>query len=164
MHRAAGSRRVVELHGTSREVMCIGVAPRLGTPSGCGFRAPHRWAFGVIDAGIADPACPTCGGIVKLATVSFGQNLFPGDLQAAAQLVGAADMVLAVSSSLQVYPAADLPATAVRTGVPLAIVNDEPTPLDAAATVVARGRAGVVLPPAVAAALTTIADQGAPVL
>lgn len=153
LHQLAGSTRVVEVHGTAREVMCIGRAPRHGTPDGCGFRAPHTWAFERVDAGDLDPACPDCGGIVKSATVSFEQVLFPGVVEAAYALVGSADLVLAVGSSLQVYPAADLPVEAVRHGIPLVIVNDEPTPLDGHATVVVRGRAGDVLPAAVAAAL-----------
>ncbi len=153
LHQAAGSVTVVEVHGTSREVMCIGTAPRAGTPAGCGFRAPYRWAFERIDAGEADPGCPSCRGIIKSATVSFGQNLFPGVIERAVALVAEADLVLAVGSSLQVYPAAGLPASAARRGVPLVIVNDEPTPLDPLATLVVRGRAGRVLPHAVDAVL-----------
>jgi NAD-dependent deacetylase len=146
LHQAAGSRTVVELHGTSRAVSCIGRRPRAGTPEGCGFRAGTEWAFDRVDAGEQDPRCPRCGGLVKSATVSFGQNLFPGVLEAAAALVARAELVLAIGSSLQVYPAAELPASIARRGGTLAIVNDEPTPLDPLATVVVRGRAGVVLP------------------
>lgn len=152
LHQVAGSRRVVELHGTSREVLCIGATPRCGTPDGCGFRASTASAFTRLEAGEEDPPCPTCGGLLKSATVSFGQNLFPGVLEEAEGLVRAADLVLAVGSSLSVQPAASLPAAAALAGTPLAIVNDEPTPLDHLATVVVRGRAGVVLPAAVAAA------------
>lgn len=155
LHQAAGSRRVVELHGTSREVMCIGARPRVGTPAGCGFSASTRWAFDAVDQGVTDPRCPACGGLVKSATVSFGQNLFPGVLEEAAELVLAADLVVAVGSSLQVYPAADLPAAAARNGAALAIVNDEPTPLDGIADVVVRGRAGAVLGPTVDAILAS---------
>jgi NAD-dependent deacetylase len=154
LHQAAGSRRVIELHGTSREVMCIGAAPRTGTPDGCGFRAPTAWAFSCVDAGQDDPGCPDCGGLVKSATVSFGQNLFPGILEAAADLLARADLVLAVGSSLQVHPAAGLPAAAARAGVPLVICNDEETPLDGLAALVLRGRVGATLPPAVDAALS----------
>ncbi len=154
LHQAAGSTRVIELHGTSRDVICIGERPRMGTPAGCGFRASYTWAFARIDEGQEDPTCPDCAGIVKSATVSFGQNLFPGVLQEAIELIGEADMVLAVGSSLQVFPAADLPAAAVRQGAALAIVNDEPTPLDDLATLVIRGRAAAVLSVTVEAALT----------
>lgn len=146
LHTEAGSRRVVELHGTAREVHCIGAAPRCGTPEGCGFRAPLGWALALVDGGATDPRCPDCAGLVKSATVSFGQNLFPGVLDRAVALVARADLVLAIGSSLRVQPAAGLPAAAARAGTPLAIVNAEPTPLDDLATVVVRGRAGEVLP------------------
>ncbi len=152
LHQAAGSRQVIELHGTSREVMCIGHAPRGGMPDGCGFRGPTGWAFARVDAGERDPRCPDCSGIVKSATVSFGQNLFPGTIEVAAELITVADLVLAVGSSLQVYPAAGLPASAAQAGVPLVICNDEPTPLDGLASLLVRGRVGVTLPPAVDAA------------
>jgi NAD-dependent deacetylase len=153
LHQSAGSTNVVELHGTVREVMCIGASPRSGVPDGCGFRAPYTWAFDRVDEGNPDPHCPECGGLIKSATISFGQRLDNEVLFAAADLVEAADLMLAVGSSLQVYPAADLPESAVRLGKPLAIVNDEPTPLDNIATVVTRGRAGEVLPLAVESAL-----------
>ena len=160
LHQVAGSKTVIELHGTSRVVQCIGIAPRVGTPSGCGFSAGNDWAFAQIDGGDDDPSCPSCGGLIKSATVSFGQNLFPGVLDAAVDLTLSADLVLAVGSSLQVYPAADVPASAARAGVPLVIVNDEPTPLDDLATLVLRGRAGAILAPAVAAVLQSGQEEG----
>ncbi|HEU4515655.1 MAG TPA: Sir2 family NAD-dependent protein deacetylase [Nocardioidaceae bacterium] len=149
LHQLAGSTDVIELHGTAREVTCIGHAPRQGIPEGCGFTAPYTWAFEQVDAGDPDPSCPQCGGLVKSATVSFGQVMPEDALQEAARLVETADLLLTVGSSLQVRPAADLPVLAVRSGVPLVIVNDEPTPMDDLATLVVRGRAGEVLPPAV---------------
>jgi NAD-dependent deacetylase len=154
LHQLAGSVNVIELHGTAREVMCLGLAPAHGIPAGCGFRAPYTWAFERLDSGESDPACPSCGGLVKSATVSFGQMLFPGVVEAAASLVEQADLLLAIGSSLQVHPAADLPVVAVRAGASLAIVNDEATPFDALADLVVRGRAGEVLPAAVASALS----------
>ncbi|MDP8978438.1 MAG: Sir2 family NAD-dependent protein deacetylase [Actinomycetota bacterium] len=153
LHQAAGSRRVVELHGSSRFVMCIGARPRAGTPAGCGFHAGQDWALARHDAGEADPGCPDCGGLVKSTAVSFGQNLFPGVLYEATRLVRSADLVVAIGSTLRVQPAAGLPAAAARAGVPLAIVNDEPTPLDDVADLVVRGRAGRVLPAATDVAL-----------
>jgi NAD-dependent deacetylase len=153
LHQAAGSRRVIEIHGTAREVMCIGAAPTMGTPAGCGFRTDTTWAFELVDTGHADPACPSCGGLIKSATVSFGQMLFPGVIEDALELTESADLLLTVGSSLQVYPAAGIPVAAAERGIPLAIVNDEPTPLDDLATVVVRGRAGEVLGPAVDAVL-----------
>lgn len=152
LHVAAGSPTVVEIHGTAREVGCIGHAPR-AAPEGCGFRADTTWAFDAIDAGDPDPRCPACGGLVKSATISFGQAMDPTSLIAAEDLVAAADAMLVVGSSLVVHPAAGLPDVAAARGIPLAIVNDEPTPSDPLADVVVRGRAGEVLPAAVAAAL-----------
>ncbi len=153
LHQEAGSRRVVELHGTAREVMCIGHAPRAGVPDGCGFRAPVAWAFDRLDAGDPDPLCPLCGGLVKSAVVSFEQVLFPDVVALAEELVASADLLLTVGSSLVVHPAASLPLLALRHGARLAIVNDEATPYDDLADVVVRGRAGVVLPTAVDAVL-----------
>ena len=153
LHQGAGSQRVVELHGTAREVMCIGHAPRHGTPAGCGFRAPLAWALSAVDAGDPDPSCPQCGGLVKSATVSFEQVLFPDVVEAAVALTRRADLMIAVGSSLVVYPAADLPILAVRNGARLVIVNDEPTPLDDLADLVVRGSAGAVLETAVSAVL-----------
>ena len=153
LHQDAGSQRVVEIHGTAREVMCIGHAPRHGTPAGCGFRAPLAWALSAVDAGDPDPSCPQCGGLVKSATVSFEQVLFPDVVEAAVALTRRADLMIAVGSSLVVYPAADLPILAVRNGARLVIVNDEPTPLDDLADLVVRGSAGAVLETAVSAVL-----------
>ncbi len=153
LHQLAGSPDVIEIHGTAREVICIGRAPQRGMPAGCGFAAPYDWAFDRLDAGELDPACPDCGGIVKSATISFGQVLSPGVVDAALAMASSADLLLAVGSSLQVYPAADLPVAAIRSGAALAIVNDEPTPLDDLADLVVRGRAGDVLEVAVDEAL-----------
>jgi len=149
LHQEAGSRRVVEVHGTAREVTCIGHAPRDGTPEGCGFRAPVQWAFDRIDAGDPDPLCPMCAGLVKSAVVSFDQALSPRVVEDAVALAEEADVMLAVGSSLLVYPAAELPLVALRNGARLAIVNDEPTPYDDLADLVVRGRAGEVLGSAV---------------
>jgi NAD-dependent deacetylase len=153
LHQDAGSRRVVEIHGTAREVMCIGNAPTGGVPDGCGFRAPVSWAFDLVDRGDPDPLCPQCFGLVKSATVSFEQVLFPHVVEEARALAAGCDLMVAVGSSLQVYPAAELPLVAVRHGARLVIVNDEPTPYDEVADVVVRGRAGEVLDGAVGAVL-----------
>jgi NAD-dependent deacetylase len=154
LHGDAGSRNVVELHGTAREVMCIGHAPTIGVPDGCGFRESHEWAIARLDAGDPDPACPDCGGLVKSATVSFEQVLFPGVVDAAYDLASNADLMVCTGSSLMVYPAAGLPEVAVGHGARLVIVNDEPTPMDDLAVLVVRGRAGEVLGPAVDAVLS----------
>jgi NAD-dependent deacetylase len=144
LHQLAGSRNVVELHGTAREVMCIG-HPVDGAVDGCGWRAPYTWAFERLEEGDPDPRCPRCGSLIKSATVSFGQLLFPGVVERATELVQSADLLLVAGSSLQVYPAAALPMTAVEAGARLVIVNDEPTPFDGLADLVVRGKAGEVL-------------------
>jgi NAD-dependent deacetylase len=148
LHQQAGSKRVVELHGTAREVMCIGHAPVAGTPAGCGFSAPFDWVWERLDVD-PDPACPDCGGLVKSSTVSFEQVLFPGVVEEAYDLVAQADLLLATGSSLQVYPAAGLPEAAVAHGARLVIINVEPTPLDDLANLVVHDRAGEVLGPVV---------------
>jgi NAD-dependent deacetylase len=152
LHRAAGSVQVVEMHGTAREVGCLGPAP-VDRPDGCGFREDTDWAFRAIDAGDPDPMCPNCGGLVKSATISFGQAMDEDALDRAMGMVDVADAMLVVGSSLLVHPAAGLPVIASERGLPVAIVNAEPTPLDDLADVVVRGRAGDVLPAAVDAAL-----------
>jgi NAD-dependent deacetylase len=153
LHQAAGSRKVVEIHGTAREVMCIGSAPKHGVPDGCGWTAPHTWAFDRLDAGDPDPRCPACGGLVKSSTVLFEQVLPQDAIAEAYALAEQADVLVAVGSSLQVYPAAELPLVAFRAGARLAIVNDESTPLDDLATVVVHGKAGPVLDAAVSTVL-----------
>lgn len=153
LHQDAGSARVIELHGTAREVMCIGHAPTYGMPDGCGFRAAYTWAIDAIDGGDPDPCCPDCGGLVKSATVSFEQAMFPGVVEAAYELMEQADLVVVAGSSLQVYPAAGLPEVAVSRGARLVIVNAEPTPLDDLADLLVVGSAGQALGAAVDAAL-----------
>jgi NAD-dependent deacetylase len=153
LHQLAGSTNVVEIHGTAREVACIGRAPRDGVPDGCGFSAPYTWAFERLDGLDPDPCCPECGGLVKSATVSFGQVLPAEVVETSAALVATSDLLLTVGSSLQVWPAAELPMLAARAGIPLVIVNDEPTPMDELATLVLRGRAGELLPAAVDASM-----------
>ena len=153
LHQEAGSSVVIELHGTARTVMCIGHAPAYGMPEGCGWQGPHDWAMERVASGDTDPLCPGCAGIVKSATVSFGQQLFPGVVEAAVSLVRGADLLVVAGSSLQVYPAAGLPLEALAAGGRLVIVNDEETPFDELATLVVRGKAGEVLGPAVDALL-----------
>ena len=149
LHTEAGSATVVELHGTARRVACIGAEPLDGVPAGCGWSADTSWAFERLDAGDPDPRCPACAGLVKSATVSFGQAMDAGALARADDLLARADAVVVVGSSLQVYPAAGLPARAAARGVPCAIVNREPTPLDDDVDVVVLGSAAQVLPRAV---------------
>jgi NAD-dependent deacetylase len=138
LHPAAGSRRenLVEIHGTLHEVTCMS----------CGERAPMHRALERVRKGEEDPACRTCGGILKSATISFGQNLVEEDLERARAEAARSDVFLAVGTSLGVYPVAYLPQTAVGSGARLAILNAEPTPLDHLAEWVVREPLGVVLP------------------
>lgn len=138
LHLAAGTDpdRLVEIHGTIRETACLS----------CGERRPMRQTLGRVRAGEADPSCLACGGILKSATVSFGQNLDPVLLRRADDAAATCDLFLAIGTSLTVYPVARLPELALEAGARLAIVNAEATPLDGRADAVLRGRAGEILP------------------
>ena len=128
LHQRAGSspERVVEIHGTIHEVVCLD----------CGERAPMERALGRVRAGEEDPPCRSCGGILKSATISFGQSLVPEDLERAFDAAGSCDLFLAVGTSLGVYPVADTVPTALRAGASLIILNAQPTPFDQFADVV----------------------------
>lgn len=138
LHQLAGvpDRKVLELHGTSRSVVC----------TRCDARGAMADALARVEAGEEDPACEDCGGILKSATVMFGQPLDPEVLGQAVAVAKACDVFLAVGTSLQVQPAASLAGLAAEGGARLVIVNAEPTPYDALATEVVREPIGVVLP------------------
>ncbi len=144
LHLAAGTSlaRLVEIHGTIRETACLA----------CGDRRPMRETLGRVRDGEPDPACLACGGILKSATVSFGQNLDARLLARADAAAAEADLFLAVGTSLTVYPVARLPEIALAAGARLVIVNAEPTALDKRADAVLRGQAGAVLTELVVAA------------
>ncbi|HEV7679751.1 MAG TPA: Sir2 family NAD-dependent protein deacetylase [Candidatus Dormibacteraeota bacterium] len=136
LHQAAGSRDVIELHGTTRQAGCLS----------CGRRMPISVVLDRVREGDGDPHCEICGGLLKPATISFGQALVDSDVDRAMALAGACDVCLAVGSTLSVWPAAGVPLHAARSGARLVIVNDGDTDLDTAASARIRGRAGVVLP------------------
>jgi NAD-dependent deacetylase len=138
LHLAAGSdpERVVEVHGTVREVVCMS----------CGERAPMQRALDRVRAGEADPACRTCGGILKSATISFGQNLVADDLERAARAARRADLLLAVGSTLSVYPVADVVPVARMRGARIVIVNGSETAMDDLADAVLQGSISEILP------------------
>jgi NAD-dependent deacetylase len=96
--------------------------------------------------GEADPPCEQCGGILKSATISFGQPLVPHVIERAMRVTQQSDLLLAVGSSLQVYPAAGLVPLAKDAGAKVVILNAEPTPFDDLADVVLRDPIGEVLP------------------
>ena len=138
LHQQAGlpARKVLELHGTSRSAVC----------TACGARIPAEDAFARIDAGEPDPPCLKCGGILKTATVMFGENLDPSVLDQAAAVARACTVLFAVGTTLRVYPAAGLVALAADSGARLVIVNAEPTPYDEIADEVVREPIGEALP------------------
>jgi len=144
LHHAAGTApdKIIEIHGNVREVKCLS----------CRWRAPMAVVLDRVRAGEADPDCPECGGILKSATISFGENLVAEDLACAQRAAARADVFLAVGTSLAVYPAAELPEFALANRARLVILNAQRTPYDGAADAVVRDPLGTVLP-AIAAAL-----------
>jgi len=136
LHQAAGSRRVVELHGSGRTVECLV----------CGAREPRS----DVQARLGEempPRCRKCGGaLLKPTVVFFGEAMPPAAVEEAYDLAGSADVMLVIGSSLVVYPAADVPLASVRAGARLIVINAEPTPFDRLAEVVIHGRSGEVLP------------------
>lgn len=144
LHQAAGSSpdRVLEIHGTVHAVVC----------TACGERTSMRTALERVEAGEPDPACLICGGILKSATVYFGETLDERTVEAAVAAASGCDVFLAVGTSLQVWPAAGLADLAVRSGARLVVVNAEPTPYDDVADLVVREPIGTALPRLVRAA------------
>ncbi len=138
LHQKAGTSPeiVVEIHGTLLEVMCMR----------CGERAPMERALERVRAGEEDPPCRSCGGILKSATISFGQNLVHEDLVRSQEAAETCDLMLAIGSSLSVYPIAGVVPIAKRAGARVVIVNAEPTAMDDAADLVIRGAIGELLP------------------
>ncbi|MGH2830470.1 MAG: SIR2 family NAD-dependent protein deacylase [Actinomycetota bacterium] len=142
LHQKAGSSpgSVVEIHGSVREVVCLS----------CEERAPMERALERVRAGEADPPCRSCGGILKSATISFGQALVEQDVRRAETAARECDLFVAVGTSLTVYPVAALPEVALSCGARLVILNAQPTPYDAAADAVLRDPIGEALPSLVA--------------
>lgn len=138
LHQKAGhsADKVIEVHGTVREYMCMS----------CGNRGPMPVVLERVRAGEADPPCLDCGGILKSATISFGQQLVPEVIERAMVAAGEADLLLAVGSTLQVYPVAGAVPRAKAAGARVVIVNAEPTHFDDIADAVIHQRIGEVLP------------------
>jgi NAD-dependent deacetylase len=138
LHQAAGTSPeiLIEIHGTMTEVVCMS----------CGERAPMARALDRVRAGEADPPCRTCGGILKSATISFGQDLVAEDLTRAQAAAARCDVLLAIGSSLTVFPVAHLPRVALDAGARLVILNGEPTPYDDAADAVITAPLAETLP------------------
>jgi len=138
LHLMAGSsrERVVEIHGTMREVACLS----------CGERAPMERALARVRAGEEDPPCRTCGGILKSATISFGQSLVAEDMARARRAARDCDLMLAVGTKLSVWPVAGVVPVAKEAGARVVIVNAEPTEMDDLADAVVRGSISALLP------------------
>jgi NAD-dependent deacetylase len=150
LHQKAGSTRVIEIHGTMWYTQCLS----------CENRTPMDQTLARVDAGEDDPPCELCGGILKSATISFGQSLDREVLQAAVDAVRDCDLLIAIGTSLTVYPAAGLIDVALEAGARVVIVNAEPTPYDPVADAVVREPIGTSLPAMVAAALGRVPDDG----
>jgi NAD-dependent deacetylase len=151
LHQRAGTpdHRVLELHGTMYQVVCVG----------CGARSEMASALDRVRAGEDDPACERCGGIQKSATVMFGQPLDRTVLSEAARAAAGCDLMLAVGSTLTVEPAASLCAVAADAGAHLVIVNRDPTPYDPLATDVVREPIGTAVPRIAGALLAATAAR-----
>ena len=138
LHQQAGHAAdiVIEVHGTMRDVTCMA----------CGWRGPMGPVMDRVRAGEEDPECERCGGILKSATISFGQSLDPAVISRAMRAAERADLLLAIGTSLQVYPVAGAVPLAKAAGARVVIVNAEPTPFDDIADAVLRDSIGEVLP------------------
>lgn len=142
LHQKAGlpAEIVYEIHGTTLEASCLSCGDRISSDEACAR----------VEAGDLAPECEKCGGLLKPATISFGQSMPVQMLAQAEQAAQSCDLFLAVGSSLVVHPAAMLPAVAKRAGARLIIVNREPTPLDEIADLRLSGELGTILPAIVA--------------
>jgi NAD-dependent deacetylase len=138
LHQKAGNspEKVIEVHGTVHEYVCMS----------CDRRGPMPVVLERVRAGEEDPGCRECGGILKSATISFGQTLVPDVIDRAMRAAGEADVLLAVGSTLQVFPVAGAVPRAKSAGARVVIVNAEPTGFDEIADAVIRQRIGDVLP------------------
>src|SRR5258708_3872081 len=138
LHQMAGNSpdKVIEVHGTVRKVVCMA----------CGMTAPMQRALDRVRAGEEDPPCRDCGGVLKSATISFGQSLVPEVVDRAMRAAKEADVFLAIGTSLQVFPIAGAVDVASAAGAKIVILNAESTPFDEIADAVFREPIGAILP------------------
>lgn len=141
LHQAGGvpDDKVIEIHGNTTYAKCLDCGRRMSI-------AAIREQF---ERDGDAPDCPACGGIVKTATISFGQAMPEGEMKRAEEAVADCDLCLVAGSSLKVYPAAGFPLKAKRNGAALAILNREATPQDPYADLVIHAEIGPVLSAAV---------------
>lgn len=138
LHQQAGNdpAKIIEVHGTVHRVMCWQ----------CGQRTPMSQTLERLHAGEDDPACRDCGGILKSDTISFGQQLVPEVIERALTVATEADLLIAVGSTLAVYPVAGAVPLAREAGAHIIIVNGAPTEMDEVAHLVLRGNTSEILP------------------
>jgi len=138
LHQRAGSspELVLEVHGNLHQAVCLS----------CGWKGPMQDVLERVRKGDEDPACETCGGILKSDTISFGQSLVPHVIDRAMRASAEADCLLAIGSSLQVYPVAAAVPSAKAAGARVIIVNAQPTAFDDIADVKLTGPIGEALP------------------
>jgi NAD-dependent deacetylase len=138
LHQKAGTsqERVIEVHGTMHWVVCWD----------CRWRGPMQETLSRVRAGEADPSCAECGGILKSATILFGEGLAPGVMERAMDAAVEADVLIAVGTTLQVYPVAGAVPAAKAAGARLVIINAEPTQFDRIADAVLHKPIGETLP------------------
>src|SRR5262245_55676716 len=138
LHARAGNspQKIVEVHGNLHGVVCFG----------CGWKGPMLPVLDRVRAGEEDPRCTRCDGILKSDTISFGQALVPEVIDRAMRVAEETDLMLAVGSTLQVYPVAHAVPIAKSSGARVVIVNAQPTQFDALADAIVREPIGQVLP------------------
>ena len=138
LHQLAGNsaERVIEVHGTMRKAVCMS----------CGWRGPMQETLERVRAGEEDPPCRLCGGILKSATISFGQALVPEVIDRALRVAAEADVFIAIGTSLQVYPVAGAVPMAKSAGARVVILNAQETPFDDIADAVLPGSISEILP------------------
>lgn len=138
LHRRAGNsaERVIEVHGNMHQAICLS----------CGWKGPMQAVLDRVRAGEEDPACRTCNGILKSDTISFGQQLVSSVIERAMRAARETDCLLAVGTSLQVYPVAGALPSAKAAGARVIIINAQPTPFDDIADVRLTGPIGEALP------------------
>jgi NAD-dependent deacetylase len=138
LHQRAGNspQKVIEVHGTVHEVRCMN----------CHWRGPMQATLERVRAGEEDPECRSCGGILKSATISFGQGLDPAVIERAMKAAEEADLLIAIGTSLSVYPVANTVPLAKSAGASVIILNAQPTAMDQLADIVLRGAIGEILP------------------
>jgi NAD-dependent deacetylase len=138
LHQRAGNspQLVLEVHGNLHKAVCLS----------CGWRGPMQGVLDRVRGGEEDPACETCSGILKSDTISFGQPLVPKVIERAMQASTEADCLVAVGTSLQVYPIAGAVPTAKAAGASIIILNAQPTPFDDVADARLHGAISTELP------------------